>query len=154
DYGNRIPQFQFEVLRPVGSFAAGIRAVCLIPGATEYGLSPDLVKRKVRDGQTEAVNRHALHQASDLAASLDELQMLCPNLEHVAIVVAWFGDDLRAGSCRIRPAVTNASTAGFSQAWKVSGEGRAGAMVHSTHDGGAAYGGTPSDKSVIDAIGE
>jgi hypothetical protein len=27
-------------------------------------------------------------------------------------------------------------------------------MVVSTHDGGAAYGGTPSDRSVMDAIAE
>ena len=38
DYGNRIPQFQFEVLRPVDSVAANIRGVALIPGSTEYGL--------------------------------------------------------------------------------------------------------------------
>ena len=34
DYGNRIPQFQFEVLRPVGELPKKIRAVSLIPGAT------------------------------------------------------------------------------------------------------------------------
>lgn len=154
DYGNRIPQFQFEVLRPVGSFAEGIKAVSLIPGATEYGLSPKLVKRRIRAGETEAVNRHVLHQASDLAASLDEMQMYCPKLEHVALVVAWFGDDLRAQSCRIRPAVTSSATSGLSMPWKVSGVGRETAMVVSSHAGGAAYGGTPSDQSIMDAIAE
>ena len=38
DYGNRLPQFQFEVLRPVGSLHKDVRAVTLIPGSTEYGL--------------------------------------------------------------------------------------------------------------------
>ena len=95
DYGNRIPQFQFEVLRPVGELPKKIRAISLIPGATEYGLSPSLVTRQKRQGETEAVNRHALLEGSDFTASLDELQMLCPNLEHVALVVAWFGDDLQ-----------------------------------------------------------
>ena len=80
--------------------------------------------------------------------------MLCPDLEHVALVVAWFGDDLRAGECRIRPAVTTENGSGFSQAWIVSGVARGSAMVVSTHDGGAAYGGTPSDRSVMDAIAE
>ncbi|MBL8579013.1 MAG: glycoside hydrolase/phage tail family protein [Mesorhizobium sp.] len=154
DYGNRIPQFQFEVLRPVGELPKMIRAVSLIPGATEYGLSPSLVTRQHRRGETEAVNRHVLHAASDIEASLDELQMLCPNLEHVALVLAWFGNDLRAGHCRIRPAVTTSNGSGFSQAWQVSGATRFGAMVVSTHDGGAAYGGTPSDQSVIAAIAE
>ncbi len=154
DYGNRIPQFQFEVLRPVGSATARLRAVSLIPGATEYGLSPALVTRQKRQGETEAVNRHVLHEASDFAASLDELQMYCPNLEHVALVVAWFGDDLRAGNCRIRPAVTTSNGSGLSKPWIVSGVARGSAMVVSTHDGGAAYGGTPSDRSVMDAIAE
>ncbi|HEY6633779.1 MAG TPA: glycoside hydrolase/phage tail family protein, partial [Rhizobiaceae bacterium] len=154
DYGNRIPQFQFEVLRPVGELPKRIRAVSLIPGATEYGLSPALVTRQHRQGETEAVNRHTLLEGSDLTASLDELQMLCPGLEHVALVVAWFGDDLRAGHCRIRPAVTTSNGSGFSRAWTVSGVSRGSAMVVSTHDGGAAYGGTPSDRSVMDAIAE
>jgi hypothetical protein len=154
DYGNRIPQFQFEVLRPVGSLPREIRAVSLIPGATEYGLSPSLVTRQRRQGDTEAANRNVLFGESDLVASLDELQILCPNLKHVALVVAWFGDDLRAGECRIRPAVTTSNGSGFSKPWFVSGVSRPSAMVVSTHDGGAAYGGTPSDRSVMDAIAE
>ena len=154
DYGNRIPQFQFEVLRPVGELPKKIRAVSLIPGATEYGLSPSLVTRKHREGETEAVNRHTLLEGSDLSASLDELQMLCPNLQHVALVVSWFGDDLRAGHCRIRPAVTTTNGSGFSRDWRVSGLSRGAAMVVSTHGDGAAYGGTPSDRSVMDAIAE
>ena len=40
-------------------------------------------------------------------ASLDELQASVPNLERVALVVAWFGTDLRAGDCEIRPGVEN-----------------------------------------------
>jgi len=154
DYGNRIPQFQFEVLRPVGELPKRIRAISLIPGATEYGLSPSLVTRQHRQGETEAVNRHTLLEGSDITASLDELQMLCPDLEHVALVVAWFGDDLRAGECRIRPAVTTANGSGFSKSWTVSGVPRGSAMVISTQGEGAAYGGTPSDRSVMDAIAE
>ena len=152
DYGNRIPQFQFEILRPVGSATAHVRAVSLIPGSTEYGLSPTLVTRQKRPGETDAVNRHVLHDHSDIVASLDELQACCPNLQHVALVVSWFGDDLRAGNCRIRPAVTTNNGSGLSSGWVVSGVSRAAAMVVSTHAGGAAYGGTPSDRSVIDAI--
>jgi hypothetical protein len=43
------------------------------------------------------LNRHVLHARSDWEASIDELQAVCPNLEHVSLIVAWFGDDLRAG---------------------------------------------------------
>lgn len=154
EYGNRIPQMQFEVVRPIGTLRKAVRAVSLVPGATEYGLSTSLVRRQKRPGDTEAVNRHVLYAGTDIAASLDELQMLCPSLQNVALVVAWFGNDLRAGQCKLKPAVTNASTSGLSQAWRVSGVARPDAMVVSTHDGGPAYGGTPSDRSVKEAIAE
>ncbi|MFU0506638.1 baseplate multidomain protein megatron [Pseudaminobacter sp. NGMCC 1.201702] len=154
EYGNRIPQLQFEVLRPVGELRKQVRAVALIPGATEYGLSSELVTRRNRPGETQAENRHMLFAGTDIAASLDELQMLCPNLEHVALVATWFGDDLRAGNCRIRPAVTSRTATGFSQEWSVSGVERDTAMVVSYHNGGAAYGGSPSDSSVVAAIKE
>ena len=154
EYGNRIPQMQFEVIRPVGELQRRIRAVSLIPGATEYRLSTKVVTRMKRPGVVEAENRHVLHAGTDIAASLDELQMLCPNLENIALVVAWFGDDLRAGECRVRPGVTNASASGLSAVWRVSGVDRAEAMVVSAHRGGPAYGGTPSDQSVREAIAE
>jgi hypothetical protein len=151
DYGNRLPQFQFEVICPVGAYQKDVRAVCLIPGSTEYGLSPMEITRG-RAGQAEAVNRHVLHAGSDLEASLDELQAVFPNLKHVALVVTWFGDDLRAGNCRIRPGVTQNDAAGFSQVWTVSGVARPAAYRVSQTGNAAAYGGTPSDGSVIDAI--
>jgi hypothetical protein len=154
EYGNRLPQIQFEVLRPVGSLLEQVHAICLIPGATEYGLSPSLVTRESRPGETSAENRHMLHAATDLAASLDEIQALCPNLKHVGLVATWFGDDLRAGSCRIRPGVATGLTDGWSEAWSASGVDRNGAMLLSTYGGGAAYGGTPSDRSIIAAIRE
>ncbi|HEV7255466.1 MAG TPA: glycoside hydrolase/phage tail family protein [Mesorhizobium sp.] len=152
DFGNRLPQLQFEMLRPVGRLHEDLRAVCLIPGATEYGLSPELVTREIRGGEDEALNRHVLYAESDFEASLDELQALCPKLEHVALVATWFGDDLRAEHCRIRPMVTDKNLSGFSEAWRVSGLSRGEAAAVSRHGGGAAYGGTPSDRSVIAAI--
>lgn len=152
DYGNRIPQFQFEVLRPVGSLRDSIQAMALIPGSTEYGLSPSIVTSTPTPGETLALNRHVLHAGSNLGASLDELQALCPNLDHVALVVTWFGDDLRASHCRVRPTVTQPIEESFSQPWVVSGVARDAAAVTSSHDGGAAYGGSPSDRSVMDAI--
>lgn len=154
DFGNRIPQIQVEVLRPVGALRHAIRAVTLIPGSTEYGLDPSEVTKRIRAGETVSENRHVLHGATDLVASLDELQMLCPSLEHVGLVVSWFGNDLRAGSCRIRPAVTAAGFSGYSKPWLVSGVPRDEAMVVSTFGGGSAYGGTPSDASVLAAIAE
>ncbi len=152
DYGNRIPQFQFEIMRPCDDLSRQIRAVTLIPGSTEYGLEPESVTLKVKPGETISVNRHMLTATSDIAASLDELQALCPNLENIALVVAWFGNDLRVGECLVRPAVTQSDPSGLSQDWKVSGVERADAVIVSMHGGSPAYGGTPSDRSVLDAI--
>ena len=152
-YGNRIPQLQFEVMRPVGTVATALQAVALIPGSTEHGLAPDLVTREAHAGRRpSAVNRHMLHAATDLAASLDELQALCPRLRRVALVVSWFGDDLRAGRCRIRPAVMQRAAGSLSESWAAAGLDQATAPLVSRSGGAPAYGGSPSDRSVIAAI--
>lgn len=153
-FGNRIPQLSFEIVRPVGALENAIRAVTLIPGATEFGYEPATVTRSVGPGKHEPENRHVTQAPSDVIASLDELQALCPNLERVAIVVAWFGDDLRAGHCRIRPGVDRASKTTNGATWSVAGVARGSAYVVSQVEGRAAYGGTPSDDSVRNLIAE
>jgi len=152
DYGNRLPQMQFEVLRPIGDFGARLTAVALIPGATEHGLATQRVTKTIRRGETEIVNRHVLFGETDIDASLDELAMLAPNLKHVALVVTWFGDDLRAGACDLYPAVVEAEGPFLGTGWSVNGLSAADARTVSQHGGGAAYGGTPSDRSVVQAI--
>lgn len=99
-----------------------------------------------------AENRHLGVAVSDIEASLDELEAVCPSLESVALVVSWFGDDLRAGSCTLRPAVEGRERQ-TSVAWSVAGETRASArLVTADAAGNVAYGGTPSDGSVFAAI--
>ncbi|ANG95487.1 host specificity protein [Brucella pseudogrignonensis] len=151
-YGNRLPQFQFEVLRPVGKLARDVRAVALIPGSTEFGLAPTPVTDRPSPGESRTLNRNAKRGRSDWTVAMDELQSLCPQLQHVAIVLPWFGDDLRAGYCQIRPGVTHQSALSSSQTWKVESVTRSGAHLISQSGEGAAYGGTPSDQSVVDAI--
>jgi len=152
DFGNRIPLIQFEVIRPVGSLEEKIRAVTMIPGATEHGYATIRVSDVPSEGAKRWLNRNTLVAATDWQASLDELQALCPNLESVALVVAWFGTDLRAGDCRVLPGVEVAFRNEESRPWSVAGIGRGDAHVVSRHAGGPAYGGSPSDESVIEAI--
>ncbi len=128
-YGNRLPQFQFEVLRPVGKLARDVRAVALIPGSTEFGLSPTPVTDRPSPGESRKLNRNAKRGRSDWTVAMDELQSLCPQLQHVAIVLPWFGDDLRAGYCQIRPGVTHQSALSSSQTWKVENVTRSGAHL-------------------------
>lgn len=151
-FGNRIPILQFEVLKPVGSLEGKVRAVTVIPGSSEHGYDPELVTEKISEGKARNLNRNTLVAATDWVASIDELQALCPGLERVALVVAWFGTDLRAGQCRILPGVEVSERLEESRPWKVSGIARADAYVVSRVEGRPAYGGTPSDASVIAAI--
>lgn len=152
DFGNRIPLLQFEVIRPVGTLEEKIKAVTIIPGATEHGYATSRVSDAPREGEKRWLNRNTLVASTDWQASLDELQALCPSLESVALVVAWFGTDLRAGNCRVLPGVEVGYRREESRAWSVAGLSREEAYVVSRHAGGPAYGGSPSDQGLIDAI--
>jgi len=155
DFGNRIPQFAFEVVRPVNGLAPLVRAIDLIPGASEFGLDPALVTVDLGFGRTRPANRHQLQAATDVVASLDALQALCPNLARVAVVVSWFGDDLRAGACRVVPKVEDGGKATAGDRWQVAGIPRAGAAVMSrAPEGTPAFGGTPSDAGLARLVAE
>ena len=131
---------------------AATRAVTLIPGTTEFGYEPATVVRVGGPGKSTPENRHVAYAPSDVVASLDELQALAPNLSSVSLVVGWFGNDLRCGQCQVKPGVDNVTKVTAPEAWRVCGTTRDSAHLVSWHDGGPAYGGTPSDASVIRAI--
>ncbi|MDE0924445.1 baseplate multidomain protein megatron [Aurantimonas coralicida] len=152
-WGNRLPQITCEILRPVGQMEAQIRAVTIIPGASEHGLDPLPVRERLGPGEDRLVNRNMLFGPSDWTASLDELEALCPALERAALVVSWFGDDLRAGHCTLRPGI-EIDTRDETEAWRAGGVGRGGARLVSRVDGGPAFGGTPSDRGVSRAIAD
>jgi hypothetical protein len=151
-YGNRIPQITVEVIRALPGLEDDVKAITMIPGSTEFGYQPVRVTRQPTPGVTESENRHSYSGNSDWAASLDELQALCPNLERVGLVVSWFGDDLRADQCLIEPRVENATKQTTGETWAVAGLTRAGAKTVSTVSNRPAFGGSPSDASVIAAI--
>src|SRR5262249_35082066 len=153
-FGNRIPNLSVEICRVVGGLEPAIRAITVIPGATEFGYDPEPLVRIVSPGVTASENAHLSAEASDWSLSIDELVALCPNLEHVALVVAWFGDDLRCGHCTIAPKVESTTRVVEGAEWAVAGLTRETAGVVSTHDGGPAYGGTPSDAAVLAAIAD
>uniref|UniRef100_Q07QB6 Gene transfer agent (GTA) orfg15 n=1 Tax=Rhodopseudomonas palustris (strain BisA53) TaxID=316055 RepID=Q07QB6_RHOP5 len=154
DFANRIPQLSFEIVRPIGALERMTRAVTLIPGTTEFGYEPSTVVQYAGYGTSSPENRHVAHAVSDVEAALDELQGLCPNLTRVALVVAWFGTDLRAGQCSVRPGVEIASKTTRPSAWSVQGVSRGAAYQVSQVGGRPAYGGTPSDDSVVHLIRE
>lgn len=151
DFGNRIPQLAFEVLRPVGTLEGKVQAITLIPGATEHGYATTTVARQTGFGASAPENRHLSIAPTDWQASLDELEAVCPALKNVSLVVAWFGDDLRVGQCTVAPRVEESDKV-TSTPWSVAGLTRATARVVSQSGGAPAYGGSPSDDSVVQAI--
>jgi len=152
DFGNRVPQFSFEVVRPVDGLNRMIRAVCLIPGASEFGYDTVSVTQVLDLGKTRPENRHQLQKRTDIVASLDALEALCPNLRRVSLVVSWFGSDLRADACQIEPRVDVRTKTTDGDTWSVAGLTRDNAKAVSQVNGSPAYGGTPSDDSIIRLI--
>nr|WP_249200756.1 glycoside hydrolase TIM-barrel-like domain-containing protein [Thetidibacter halocola] len=157
NFGNRLPQLSFEVFRPLGGEDGAeslIRAVTLIPSAGEFVYATTPI-RKGGSGTTISENVHARSDATDLTVALDQLQAALPNLESVSLVVSWFGTDLRAGNCQIRPCVEVGDKATTPLAWRVNGLDRASAPTVSVDGSGRpVYGGTPADFSLVEAIRE
>lgn len=157
-FGNRVPQLAFEVFnRPRGSeprLEDRLEGVCLIPGAGEFVLATDVLMRREGLTRTAAENLHGGDGQADLLVSLDQLQAQCPNLKRVSLVIGWFGTDVRAAECRVRPGVERRDKPTEPFAWSVAGLERHEAHLVSRAPGSdaPAYGGTPSDESVRQAV--
>lgn len=150
NYGNRIPQLSFELIRAIGKVEHEIESITIIPGSTEFGYDTQLAASGGGEETYNAHNRHASIALTDWTASIDELQMVCPNLKSVSLVIAWFGNDLRAGECKIAPGVTTRTGSN----WQVNGLRRNQAFLVSQIEGRASFGGTPDDASIIRAIAD
>jgi hypothetical protein len=153
-FGNRIPQLSFELYRSLSDVESGIRAVTVIPGAGEFVYDTEVVREVLSEASSRAANEHGLAGRADFAVAMDELQATCPNVASASLVVTWFGDDLRAGQCTVRPKVETAWKITTPERWSVAGPARGDAAVVSETDGRPAFGGTPSDLSVVRAIRE
>jgi hypothetical protein len=152
DYGNRLPQFSFEIVRPMPGLPDRLKAVNIIPGSTEFGYATDEVREDFRYGTSRALNRSQWTRGTDWEQSIDDLQALCPHLERATLISAWFGDDLRVGNCTLTPRVEKQGKVTTGQTWQVGGLTRESALAVSATEGRPNYGGTPSDLSVIQAI--
>ena len=156
-YGNRLPQLSFEVFRPLADpdTAEGLtRAVTMIPASGEFTYATQAI-RKTDGGATVPENLNALADSTDMVEALDRLQAMAPAVESVSLVVAWFGDDLRAGSCKVRPGVEVSAKSTTPASWSVNGVSRANAFLVSRDDQDRpVYGGTPADFAVVQAIQE
>ncbi|MBI6630438.1 baseplate multidomain protein megatron [Pontibaca salina] len=160
-FGNRVPQFSFEVIRAAqpdapdfaDDPAQSVTGVALIPGTGEYALATTPVYYSDGPGSKWAANTYSPSGKSDFATSVETLVEELPNCSATALVVAWFGDDLRCGECRIKPKVERQAHEGSNMAWQVAGLTRGGAEEIAQREGRPIYGGTPADDSVLEAIG-
>jgi len=156
-YGNRLPQLSFEVFRPLADpdTAEGLtRAVTMIPASGEFTYATQAI-RKSSSGATQAENLNALPDTADMVVALDRLQAMAPAVESVSLAVAWFGDDLRAGSCKLRPGVEVETKSTTPVGWSVNGVSRADTfLVSRDAKDRPVYGGTPADFAVVQAIRE
>ncbi len=151
-YGNRVPQLSFEVFAPIDDRQDVVRGVALLPGASEFGYHPDPHIQLLGIGRAGSENVNAHAGLSDWDLSLNELQDTYSECRQVALVVSWFGTDLRAAHCRLEPRVENKTKDTLPTKWSVAGLDRATASVVSYVNNRPAFGGTPSDASVLAAI--
>ena len=164
-FGNRIPQINAEVFRQAEDRPAGpehapplselVEGVALSPGTGEFALEPRVARYVFEGGGTQAANVNSSGCKPDMLVALDQLKGELPACGHVALVVSWFGDDLRAGHCRVEPRCEEPDRDALPEPWSVAGLTTSTARLVGRDSGGRpVYGGTPSDASVIGAIRE
>lgn len=154
-FGNRLPQLSFEVVR-ASSETSGLRqavtGVNLIPATGEFVYGTHIVRERRFPGIERPLNMNNGTGETDFVRSLDQLDSDLPGVAHAALTVAWFGNDLRAGQCRIHPGVETRERATVPYGWEVAGQRRGDAYLVSQSGGSANYGGTPADRAVIEGI--
>ncbi|SHG39898.1 baseplate multidomain protein megatron [Cognatishimia maritima] len=158
-FGNRVPQFSFEVSRPAPAtqedaafdLVRRTEAVALIPGSGEYALSSTPVYYENGPGKSWPANVNSPSGEADFKTAIEVLDNDLPACRATSLVVSWFGNDLRCDACEIRPKIEETDFDG-SVPWVVAGVPRSSAQAVPQVEGRPVYGGTPADASVIDAI--
>ncbi|MGV6803715.1 MAG: baseplate multidomain protein megatron [Ruegeria sp.] len=159
-FGNRVPQFSFEVVRPdqkgmpeyETELQRAVQAVALMPGTGEYALASKQVNYTKGQGRSWAANVNSPSGRPDLVTSARALKRELPGCGAASLIVSWFGNDLRCNACTIRPKVIRKDVDGANMPWVVSGLSRKMAQTVKHVDGRPVYGGTPADESVVQAI--
>ncbi len=152
NFGNRLPQLSFEVYRAVEDFGEQVQGIVMIPGSGEFVYATQPVLGHQTFGESVPENVHTRQAQTDWHAAVDQLEATLPNAKTISLVVSWFGTDLRAGHCEVRPGVEDQFKDNGDVTWHAGGAGRAEALEVSRRDGRPAYGGTPADFAVIQSI--
>lgn len=167
DFGNRIPQLNFEVFRSAepllalaGEEAAPplsqlVRGVAISPGSGEFALDPKPVQHVFPSGGGRYANINNSSGLPDFIAAMDQLDGELPRAGAVSLLVSWFGDDLRCSRCTVQPRIEEAGRTSSPEPWSVAGLTTDTAMpISRDANGRPNFGGSPSDTSIIRAIKE
>jgi hypothetical protein len=166
DYGNRIPNFTFEIKKKtviaevVGEpVESQIKSMIMIPGSGEFVYDTSIQQKLSGEAAGEAwaqsglavpINQHTPEGKANALVSLDDLAETCPNVEWVGVVVTWFGTSLSAAACDVLPGVEYAAGAQTQpEQWSVGAYTRGTAWAITLEDGSPRYGGTPDDQSLL-----
>ena len=159
DFGARLPQINAEVIRVPPSrnnhprLETMVRGVNLIPASGEFSYATQIAEETPTESSARPLNMNNLSGKADIELALDQLETQLPNVQNVSIITAWFGTDLRCGECRILPGIETKIRITPDVTWQVSGIKRGTAyLVSQDENGRPNYGGTPSDKSILEAI--
>jgi len=161
DFGNRLPQITAEIIKPLkepepDSIEELIEGMNLIPstGEAAYATTPTVRDDGFGNAIPENVNLSATQ--SNIENSMDNLTKQLPNNSGMNLVIAWFGTDLRASACEFKPKVElKTGRQLLPKGWRVNGLTRGSATVEAVSsdvDGNPAFGSTPADFSVVEAI--
>lgn len=171
DFGNRIPNFTFEVTRkaPQNDVSAApveslVKSVMLIPGSGEFVYDTQGEYKVtgtatgggvVQSGYQVPLNQHTPEGKANMLVALDQLQETFSNLEWVGVAVNWFGTSMDIATCEIWPCVEyQANTQTTPDDWQVAGLTRATGRLIGNDAGAVRYGGTPDDGSIVRLLTE
>lgn len=158
EFGNRIPQITAEITKPIysaneDSYHSGIKALSFSPGLGEFALGISPISADDGEGNSGSENSFTQQKIADLSVSIYQLQTTFLDVQTISFSSVWFGNDLRAGSCEIKPRVESSDKVTSPMLWSVNGLNRSGVPVISLDDSSRPiYEGTPSDKSIVEFI--
>lgn len=161
DFEDRVPSLVFEVYRRPNvnkevAVEDKLRSMVMIPGSGEYVYDTVIQHKSIisehhTELSCEKINCHNHYNIPNSIHSLNQLQMACKNVRWISPVICWFGNDIDAKHCLIRPAIEfNKSNVRYSEAWSVGRYNRENAYEISKDEfGNPTYGGTVNDASLI-----
>jgi hypothetical protein len=120
-----------------------VKSVNLYPSG-EYGYSIE----PIIQGDIVLNAHHSDKSKTDIILSLEQLKQTLPNLEYINVILHWFSTSTNIAKARIIPKVEFSDN---DLPWNVAGYTRKSAEeVLRNDDGKLNYGGTPTDKSILD----